>query len=80
MLRGAPGPGERTRQRVLKAAAGLSYRPDRTAGALADRRAGCSASWSMCTAPSAPSCSSPSVPSWSSICTPPPRRSGTTSS
>ncbi|MFI5793113.1 LacI family DNA-binding transcriptional regulator [Streptomyces sp. NPDC051677] len=38
VLRGVPGPSERTRQRVLKAAADLGYRPDRTASALASRR------------------------------------------
>ncbi|MEU6556955.1 LacI family DNA-binding transcriptional regulator [Streptomyces sp. NPDC046915] len=38
VLRNAPGPSERTRQRVLKAAADLGYRPDRTASALASRR------------------------------------------
>ncbi|QOV34654.1 LacI family DNA-binding transcriptional regulator [Streptomyces ferrugineus] len=38
VLRGIPGPSERTRQRVLKAAAELGYRPDRTASALASRR------------------------------------------
>ncbi|MFG2025319.1 LacI family DNA-binding transcriptional regulator [Streptomyces sp. NPDC048825] len=38
VLRGVPGPSERTRQRVLKAAAELGYRPDRTASALASRR------------------------------------------
>ncbi|MEW2399497.1 LacI family DNA-binding transcriptional regulator [Streptomyces sp. NPDC046862] len=38
VLRGVPGPSERTRQRVLKAAADLGYRPDRTASALASKR------------------------------------------
>ncbi|MFI6369502.1 LacI family DNA-binding transcriptional regulator [Streptomyces sp. NPDC050546] len=38
VLRNVPGPSERTRQRVLKAAADLGYRPDRTASALASRR------------------------------------------
>ncbi|GAQ65233.1 LacI family DNA-binding transcriptional regulator [Streptomyces scabiei] len=38
VLRGVPGPSERTRQRVLKAAADLGYRPDRTASTLASRR------------------------------------------
>ncbi|WP_258319045.1 LacI family DNA-binding transcriptional regulator [Streptomyces griseorubiginosus] len=38
VLRGVPGPSERTRQRVLKAAAELGYRPDRTASTLASRR------------------------------------------
>ncbi|MFH9001694.1 LacI family DNA-binding transcriptional regulator [Streptomyces afghaniensis] len=38
VLRNVPGPSERTRQRVLKAAAELGYRPDRTASALASRR------------------------------------------
>ncbi|KDN77626.1 LacI family transcriptional regulator [Streptomyces olindensis] len=38
VLRGVPGPSERTRQRVLKAAAELGYRPDRTASALASKR------------------------------------------
>ncbi|MFD4506675.1 LacI family DNA-binding transcriptional regulator [Streptomyces sp. NPDC058457] len=38
VLRGVAGPSERTRQRVLKAAAELGYRPDRTASALASRR------------------------------------------
>ncbi|MFE1879149.1 LacI family DNA-binding transcriptional regulator [Streptomyces diastatochromogenes] len=38
VLRGVPGPSGRTRQRVLKAAAELGYRPDRTASALAGRR------------------------------------------
>ncbi|MGW2051515.1 LacI family DNA-binding transcriptional regulator [Streptomyces sp. NPDC001858] len=38
VLRGVSGPSERTRQRVLKAAAELGYRPDRTASALASRR------------------------------------------
>ncbi|MFI0732979.1 LacI family DNA-binding transcriptional regulator [Streptomyces sp. NPDC021225] len=38
VLRGAPGPSERTRQRVLKAAADLGYRPDRNASLLARRR------------------------------------------
>ena len=37
VLRNVPGPSERTRQRVLKAAAELGYRPDRTASALASR-------------------------------------------
>lgn len=38
VLRNAPGPSERTRQRVLKAAAELGYRPDRNASLLARRR------------------------------------------
>lgn len=38
VLRGVPGPSERTRQRVLAAAAALGYRVDRTASALASRR------------------------------------------
>uniref|UniRef100_UPI003CC6A87C LacI family DNA-binding transcriptional regulator n=1 Tax=Streptomyces sp. NEAU-NA10 TaxID=3416050 RepID=UPI003CC6A87C len=38
VLRGVPGPSERTRQRVLKAAAELGYQPDRTASLLASRR------------------------------------------
>ncbi|GAA3838112.1 LacI family DNA-binding transcriptional regulator [Streptomyces coacervatus] len=38
VLRNAPGPSERTRQRVLKAVAELGYRPDRTASLLASRR------------------------------------------
>ncbi|MEI5527858.1 LacI family DNA-binding transcriptional regulator [Streptomyces brasiliscabiei] len=38
VLRGVPGPSERTRQRVLKAAADLGYQVDRTASALASRR------------------------------------------
>ncbi|MFE7277511.1 LacI family DNA-binding transcriptional regulator [Streptomyces sp. NPDC057623] len=38
VLRGVPGPSERTRQRVLKAAAELGYRVDRTASTLASRR------------------------------------------
>ncbi|MFE2063338.1 LacI family DNA-binding transcriptional regulator [Streptomyces sp. NPDC059467] len=38
VLRGVPGPSEHTRQRVLKAAADLGYRPDRTASALASKR------------------------------------------
>ncbi|GDY50969.1 LacI family DNA-binding transcriptional regulator [Streptomyces violaceusniger] len=38
VLRGAPGPSERTRQRVLKAAAELGYQPDRNASLLARRR------------------------------------------
>ena len=38
VLRGVPGPSERTRERVLKAAAELGYRPDRTASALASKR------------------------------------------
>ncbi|MFC4501541.1 MULTISPECIES: LacI family DNA-binding transcriptional regulator [Streptomyces] len=38
VLRGVPGPSERTRERVLKAAADLGYRVDRTASSLASRR------------------------------------------
>ncbi|MFG1606594.1 LacI family DNA-binding transcriptional regulator [Actinoplanes sp. NPDC049265] len=38
VLRGAPGPSERTRQRVLAAAAELGYRADRAASLLARRR------------------------------------------
>jgi DNA-binding LacI/PurR family transcriptional regulator len=38
VLRGVPGPSERTRQRVLKAAADLGYKADRTASLLASRR------------------------------------------
>jgi DNA-binding LacI/PurR family transcriptional regulator len=38
VLRGAAGPSERTRQRVLEAAARLGYRPDRAASLLARRR------------------------------------------
>ncbi|MFF4351203.1 LacI family DNA-binding transcriptional regulator [Streptomyces sp. NPDC001530] len=38
VLRGAPGPSERTRKRVLQAAADLGYRPDRNASLLARRR------------------------------------------
>ena len=38
VLRGVPGPSERTRQRVLKAAADLGYQVDRTASLLASRR------------------------------------------
>ncbi|MPY50581.1 LacI family DNA-binding transcriptional regulator [Streptomyces acidicola] len=38
VLRGVPGPSERTRQRVLKAAAELGYQPDRNASMLARRR------------------------------------------
>ncbi|WP_256333588.1 LacI family DNA-binding transcriptional regulator [Streptomyces sp. cf386] len=38
VLRGVPGPSERTRQRVLKAAADLGYQVDRTASMLASRR------------------------------------------
>ncbi|MGW5689801.1 LacI family DNA-binding transcriptional regulator [Streptomyces asiaticus] len=38
VLRGVPGPSERTRQRVLKAAADLGYQADRTASTLASRR------------------------------------------
>ncbi|MFJ2443736.1 MULTISPECIES: LacI family DNA-binding transcriptional regulator [unclassified Streptomyces] len=38
VLRGVPGPSERTRQRVLKAAADLGYQADRTASLLASRR------------------------------------------
>ncbi|GAQ56148.1 LacI family DNA-binding transcriptional regulator [Streptomyces acidiscabies] len=38
VLRGVPGPSERTRRRVLKAAADLGYQVDRTASALASRR------------------------------------------
>ncbi|MEU9172921.1 LacI family DNA-binding transcriptional regulator [Streptomyces sp. NPDC048420] len=38
VLRNAAGPSERTRRRVLRAAADLGYRPDRTASALASRR------------------------------------------
>ncbi|WP_405970798.1 LacI family transcriptional regulator [Streptomyces sp. NBC_00988] len=38
VLRGVPGPSEKTRQRVLKAAADLGYQVDRTASTLASRR------------------------------------------
>ncbi|MET9760709.1 LacI family DNA-binding transcriptional regulator [Streptomyces sp. NPDC006372] len=38
VLRGVTGPSERTRQRVLKAAADLGYQVDRTASTLASRR------------------------------------------
>ncbi|WP_232806889.1 LacI family DNA-binding transcriptional regulator [Geodermatophilus chilensis] len=38
VLRGAPGPSEATRERVLDAAARLGYRPDRAASLLARRR------------------------------------------
>lgn len=38
VLRNVAGPSERTRRRVLKAAAELGYRPDRNASALASRR------------------------------------------
>ncbi|MEI5524988.1 LacI family DNA-binding transcriptional regulator [Streptomyces brasiliscabiei] len=38
VLRGVAGPSERTRQRVLKAAADLGYQVDRTASVLASRR------------------------------------------
>ncbi|MCF1593486.1 LacI family DNA-binding transcriptional regulator [Streptomyces muensis] len=38
VLRGVPGPSERTRRRVLKAAADLGYQVDRTASTLASRR------------------------------------------
>ncbi|MFF4255351.1 LacI family DNA-binding transcriptional regulator [Streptomyces sp. NPDC001663] len=38
VLRGVAGPSERTRQRVLKAAADLGYQVDRTASTLASRR------------------------------------------
>lgn len=38
VLRSAPGPSAATRERVLAAAAGLGYRPDRTASLLARRR------------------------------------------
>ncbi|MEU9875980.1 MULTISPECIES: LacI family DNA-binding transcriptional regulator [Streptomyces] len=38
VLRGVSGPSERTRQRVLKAAADLGYQVDRTASLLASRR------------------------------------------
>ncbi|MFF2849029.1 LacI family DNA-binding transcriptional regulator [Streptomyces sp. NPDC058001] len=38
VLRDVPGPSERTRQRVLKAAAELGYRADRNASLLARRR------------------------------------------
>ncbi|RBY83880.1 LacI family transcriptional regulator [Geodermatophilus sp. TF02-6] len=38
VLRGAPGPGSATRERVLEAAARLGYRPDRAASLLARRR------------------------------------------
>ncbi|MEV6588251.1 LacI family DNA-binding transcriptional regulator [Streptomyces acidicola] len=38
VLRGVPGPSERTRQRVLKAAAELGYQPNRNASMLARRR------------------------------------------
>lgn len=38
VLRGQPGPGERTRIRVLQAARQLGYRADRTASLLARRR------------------------------------------
>jgi DNA-binding LacI/PurR family transcriptional regulator len=40
VLRGAAGPSEATRQRVLEAAARLGYRPDRAASLLARRRSG----------------------------------------
>lgn len=38
VLRGVPGPSERTRERVLRAAAELGYQVDRTASTLASRR------------------------------------------
>ncbi|GGL15724.1 LacI family DNA-binding transcriptional regulator [Mangrovihabitans endophyticus] len=38
VLRGAPGPADQTRRRVLDAAAALGYRADRTASLLARRR------------------------------------------
>jgi DNA-binding LacI/PurR family transcriptional regulator len=38
VLRGAPGPSEATRERVLSAAGRLGYRPDRAASLLARRR------------------------------------------
>ncbi|MHA6795505.1 LacI family DNA-binding transcriptional regulator [Pseudonocardia bannensis] len=38
VLRGAPGPSAKTRERVLDAAARLGYRPDRAASLLARRR------------------------------------------
>ncbi|MFG2347746.1 LacI family DNA-binding transcriptional regulator [Streptomyces phaeochromogenes] len=38
VMRGVSGPSERTRQRVLKAAADLGYQVDRTASLLASRR------------------------------------------
>ncbi|MFJ2813596.1 LacI family DNA-binding transcriptional regulator [Streptomyces sp. NPDC087294] len=38
VLRGVPGPSEKTRERVLRAAADLGYRVDRTASTLASRR------------------------------------------
>lgn len=38
VLRGVPGPSERTRERVLRAAADLGYQVDRTASMLASRR------------------------------------------
>jgi DNA-binding LacI/PurR family transcriptional regulator len=38
VLRGAPGPSDATRERVLEAAARLGYRPDRAASLLARRR------------------------------------------
>ncbi|WP_240437004.1 LacI family DNA-binding transcriptional regulator [Streptomyces sporangiiformans] len=38
VLRGVPGPSERTRQRVLQAAAELGYKADRNASLLASRR------------------------------------------
>ncbi len=38
VLRGVPGPSERTRERVLRAAADLGYQVDRTASTLASRR------------------------------------------
>lgn len=38
VLRGVSGPSERTRQRVLRAAADLGYQVDRTASSLASRR------------------------------------------
>ena len=38
VLRGVSGPSERTRQRVMKAAADLGYQVDRTASLLASRR------------------------------------------
>lgn len=40
VLRGAPGPGARTREKVLDAATRLGYRPDRAASLLARRRSG----------------------------------------